>query len=108
MGNAHLGRPRNPWGGEVPYTPGGSSSGSAVAVAARLATMAVGIDTGGSVRGPAGFNNLFGLKTTFGRVSLNGIVPLSPSMDTVGPLARSVHDASLLFQGMMGPDRQRE
>jgi aspartyl-tRNA(Asn)/glutamyl-tRNA(Gln) amidotransferase subunit A len=102
--NQHLGAPRNPWNAEVPHTAGGSSNGSAAAVAARLATIAIGTDTGGSVRGPAGFNNLFGLKTTSGRISLHGIVPLSPSLDTVGPLARSVHDAALLFQAMQGPD----
>jgi aspartyl-tRNA(Asn)/glutamyl-tRNA(Gln) amidotransferase subunit A len=102
--NAHLGAPRNPWKAEVPHTAGGSSSGSATAVAARLATIAVGSDTGGSVRGPAGFNGLVGLKTTSGRISLYGIAPLSPSLDTVGPLARSVFDAALLFQAMMGPD----
>lgn len=102
--NQHLGAPRNPWNAAVPHTAGGSSSGSAAAVAARLATIAIGTDTGGSVRGPAGFNNLFGLKTTSGRISLHGIVPLSPSLDTVGPLARTVHDAALLFQAMQGPD----
>ena len=102
--NQHLGAPRNPWNAEVPHTAGGSSSGSAAAVAARLATIAIGTDTGGSVRGPAGFNNLFGLKTTSGRISLHGIVPLSPSLDTVGPLARSVRDAALLLQAMQGPD----
>lgn len=102
--NAHLGAPRNPWNAEVPHTAGGSSSGSAVAVAARLATIAVGSDTGGSVRGPAGFSGLVGLKTTSGRISLYGVAPLSPSLDTIGPLARSVFDAALLFQAMMGPD----
>lgn len=102
--NQHLGAPRNPWRADVPHTAGGSSSGSAAAVAARLATIAIGTDTGGSVRGPAGFNNLFGLKTTSGRISLHGVVPLSLSLDTVGPLARSVHDAALLFQAMQGPD----
>jgi aspartyl-tRNA(Asn)/glutamyl-tRNA(Gln) amidotransferase subunit A len=102
--NAHLGAPRNPWKTEVPHTAGGSSSGSAAAVAARLATVAVGSDTGGSVRGPAGFNGLVGLKTTSGRISLYGVAPLSPSLDTIGPLARSVSDAALLFQAMMGAD----
>jgi len=102
--NTHLGAPRNPWKAEVPHTAGGSSSGSAAAVAARLATIAVGSDTGGSVRGPAGFNGLVGLKTTSGRISLYGVAPLSPSLDTIGPLARSVSDAALLFHAMMGPD----
>jgi aspartyl-tRNA(Asn)/glutamyl-tRNA(Gln) amidotransferase subunit A len=102
--NAYLGAPRNPWGAEVPHTPGGSSSGSATAVAARLATLAVGTDTGGSVRGPAGFNGLVGLKTTSGRISLHGVVPLSPTLDTIGPIARSVSDAALLYEAMIGLD----
>ncbi len=95
--NAHLGSPRNPWVSQVPFTAGGSSSGSAAAVAARMATLAIGTDTGGSVRVPAGFNGLVGLKTTPGRISLEGVVPLSPTLDTVGPIARTVADAALLY-----------
>lgn len=73
--------------------PGGSSSGSAVAVARRLACAAIGSDTGGSVRIPAAFNGIVGLKTTDGRIPMDGCVPLSPTLDTLGPLARTVPDA---------------
>jgi aspartyl-tRNA(Asn)/glutamyl-tRNA(Gln) amidotransferase subunit A len=99
--NPHLGSPRNPWVSGTHYTPGGSSSGSAVAVAARLATLAIGTDTGGSVRVPAAFNGLAGLKTTPGRISLEGVVPLSPSLDTIGTIARTVSDAALLFRALL-------
>src|ERR1700693_989774 len=102
--NQHLGTPWNPWDLGVPRTPGGSSSGSGVAVAARLAPWAIGTDTGGSVRLPASFCGLTGLKTTIGRVSTYGILPLSPTLDTPGPLARSVEDAALLFSIMQGAD----
>src|ERR1700736_5641055 len=102
--NARAGTPWNPWDPKVPRTPGGSSSGSGVAVAARLAPWAIGTDTGGSVRLPAAFCGLTGLKTTIGRVSTYGILPLSPTLDTPGPLARSVEDAALLYQVMQGPD----
>jgi len=76
---------------------GGSSSGSAAAVAFGLAPLAIGSDTGGSVRLPAAWNDLVGLKTTAGRVPLTGVVPLAARFDTVGPLARSVQDAALAF-----------
>src|SRR5438067_2510900 len=79
------------------HTPGGSSSGSGVAVAARLAPWAIGTDTGGSVRLPASFCGITGLKVTIGRVSRYGIIPLSDTLDTPGPMARSVEDAALLF-----------
>lgn len=101
--NAHLGSPRNPWAAQAPYTAGGPSSGSAAAVAARMAPLAIGTDTGGSVRVPAGFNGLVGLKTTPGRISLEGVVPLSPSLDTVGPIARTVDDAALLYAALLDP-----
>ncbi|WP_127107004.1 amidase [Pararhodobacter zhoushanensis] len=77
--------------------PGGSSSGAAASVAWGLAPLAIGSDTGGSVRVPAAWNDLVGLKTTAGRVSLRGAVPLAPRFDTVGPLARTVEDAALAF-----------
>lgn len=77
--------------------PGGSSSGSAAAVAFGLAPLAIGSDTGGSVRLPAAWNDLVGLKTTAGRIPLEGVVPLAPRFDTVGPLARTVEDAALAF-----------
>src|SRR5437867_3261748 len=102
--NQHLGTPWNPWDLEVARTPGGSSSGSGVAVAAGLAPWAIGTDTGGSVRLPASWCGLSGLKTTIGRVSTFGILPLSPTLDTPGPMARSVEDAALLYQVMQGPD----
>ena len=102
--NARMGTPLNPWDPKMPRTPGGSSSGSGVAVAARLAPWAIGTDTGGSVRLPASFCGLTGLKTTIGRVSTYGILPLSPTLDTPGPLARSVEDAALLYRAMCGPD----
>src|ERR1700694_4088300 len=102
--NARMGTPLNPWDPKMPRTPGGSSSGSGVAVAARLAPWAIGTDTGGSVRLPASFCGLTGLKTTIGRVSTYGILPLSPTLDTPGALARSVDDAALLYRAMCGPD----
>ena len=102
--NSRMGTPWNPWDPNVPRTPGGSSSGSGVAVAARHAPWAIGTDTGGSVRLPASFCGLTGLKTTIGRVSTYGILPLSPTLDTPGALARSVEDAALLYRAMQGPD----
>ncbi|MGP6087094.1 amidase [Antarctobacter jejuensis] len=86
---------------------GGSSSGAAASVAFRLAPTAVGSDTGGSVRLPACWNDLVGLKTTSGRLSLDGVVPLITSLDTVGPLCRTVEDAALMLsalEGMPAPD----
>src|SRR6516165_2051099 len=102
--NQHRGTPWNPWDPIVARTPGGSSSGSGVAVAAGFAPWGIGTDTGGSVRLPASWCGLSGLKTTIGRVSTYGILPLSPSLDTPGPMARSVEDAALLYQAIEGPD----
>lgn len=102
--NPHLGTPWNPWDLAVARTPGGSSSGTGVAVAARLAPWGIGTDTGGSVRLPASFCGLTGLKVTVGRVSTYGIVPLAATFDTPGPLARTVEDAALLYEAMSGPD----
>ena len=102
--NQYRGTPWNPWDPAVPRTPGGSSSGSGVAVAAGFAPWAIGTDTGGSVRLPASWCGLSGLKTTIGRVSTYGILPLSPTLDTPGPMARSVEDTALLYQVMQGPD----
>lgn len=82
--------------------PGGSSSGAAASVAFDLAAAAVGSDTGGSVRIPAAWNNLVGLKTTHGRLSLKGAVPLVESFDTVGPLTRTVEDAALMLAALEG------
>jgi len=102
--NTHLGTPRNPWDLRVHRTPGGSSSGSGVAVAAGLAPVAIGTDTGGSVRVPAAWNGIVGLKVTAGRISTYGVLPLSSTLDTPGPLARSVEDAALVYRALSGPD----
>ncbi|HZK91941.1 MAG TPA: amidase [Stellaceae bacterium] len=102
--NHHMGTPWNPWDREVARTPGGSSSGSGVSVASAMAPWAIGTDTGGSVRLPAAWCGITGLKTTVGRVSCHGILPLAPSLDTPGPMARSVEDAALLFSVMQGAD----
>lgn len=100
--NAHYGAVRNPW--NVDHITGGSSSGSGSAVAARLTFAALGSDTGGSIRMPAHFCGVTGLKTTVGRVSRAGAMPLSQSLDTVGPLAQSAEDCALLLGLMAGPD----
>ncbi len=100
----HMGTPRNPWDLAVHRTPGGSSSGSGVAVAAGLAPAAIGTDTGGSVRLPAAWCGIVGLKVTVGRISTHGVLPLSTTLDTPGPLTRSVEDAALLFRALNGPD----
>jgi aspartyl-tRNA(Asn)/glutamyl-tRNA(Gln) amidotransferase subunit A len=102
--NQHLGTPWNPWDLAAHRTPGGSSSGSGVSVASGMAPWAIGTDTGGSVRLPASWCGLAGLKTTIGRVSTYGILPLAPSLDTPGPMARCVEDAALLFSVMQGDD----
>ena len=102
--NQHLGTPRNPWDAATHRTPGGSSSGSGVAVAAGLAPWAIGTDTGGSVRLPAAWNGITGLKTTIGRISTYGVLPLSPTLDTPGPIARDVQDAALLLTVLQGED----
>jgi aspartyl-tRNA(Asn)/glutamyl-tRNA(Gln) amidotransferase subunit A len=102
--NQHMGTPWNPWDPEVPRTPGGSSSGSGVAVAARLAPCAIGTDTGGSVRLPAAWCGITGLKTTIGRISVHGVLPLAATLDTPGPMTRSVEDAAILFNLLQGPD----
>lgn len=102
--NATMGTPWNPWDLATHRVPGGSSSGSAVAVAAGMASAALGTDTGGSVRIPAGLCGLTGLKTTHGLISRHGLLELCPTHDTIGPLARSAEDAALLLDAMAGPD----
>jgi aspartyl-tRNA(Asn)/glutamyl-tRNA(Gln) amidotransferase subunit A len=98
-----FGAARNPW--NLNYSPGGgSSTGSAVAVAGGLVTLALGTDTGGSIRGPAAGCGIPGLKPTYGRVSRAGVIPLSWSLDHVGPMARSVDDLALMLQVIAGPD----
>jgi aspartyl-tRNA(Asn)/glutamyl-tRNA(Gln) amidotransferase subunit A len=101
--NHDHGTPRNPWCQDH-YLPGGSSSGSAVAVAAGLVPVALGSDTGGSVRIPASLCGITGLKTTVGTISRAGVYPLSWSLDSVGPLARSVEDAALVCQVLAGAE----
>jgi aspartyl-tRNA(Asn)/glutamyl-tRNA(Gln) amidotransferase subunit A len=100
--NPHFGACRNPW--DITRTPGGSSGGSAVAVATGMAMAALGTDTGGSIRIPASLCGVVGLKPTFGRVSLRGILPLSWNLDHAGPITRNVEDAALMLQVMGGYD----
>jgi aspartyl-tRNA(Asn)/glutamyl-tRNA(Gln) amidotransferase subunit A len=102
--NQHMGTPWNPWDMKTHRIPGGSSSGSGVAVAARMVPWAIGTDTGGSVRLPASFCGITGLKTTIGRVSTYGVLPLSPTLDTPGPITRCVEDAALLYLVLQGED----
>jgi aspartyl-tRNA(Asn)/glutamyl-tRNA(Gln) amidotransferase subunit A len=92
----------NPWASG--YWPGGSSVGSAVAVAVGSAFGSIGTDTGGSIRTPASINGVVGLKPTFGLVSCHGIIPVSPSLDHVGPIARTVEDAAILLGAIAGSD----
>jgi aspartyl-tRNA(Asn)/glutamyl-tRNA(Gln) amidotransferase subunit A len=102
--NPHFGACRNPW--DEKRVAGGSSGGSAVAVASGMALAALGTDTGGSIRIPASLCGVVGLKPTFGRVSLRGVVPLSWNLDHVGPLTRGVEDAALMLQVLAGYDAQ--
>src|SRR5438552_3355298 len=96
--NPHFGPTRNPW--DLSRIPGGSSGGSAAAVAAGLCYGSLGTDTGGSIRIPAALCGIVGLKPTFGRVSVTRVVPLSPRLDCVGPLARSSGDAAALLDAI--------
>src|SRR5260221_2086552 len=105
--NHDHGTPHNPWHA-LPHAPGGSSSGSAVAVAAGLVPMALGTDTGRSGRVPAAPCGIGGVKTTVGRVSRAGVYPLSWTLDSVGPITRSVEDAALVYQAMQGADTRDE
>ncbi|MBZ5697711.1 MAG: Asp-tRNA(Asn)/Glu-tRNA(Gln) amidotransferase GatCAB subunit A [Acidobacteriia bacterium] len=100
--NAHYGPVHNPWG--LDRISGGSSGGSAAAIAAGLCVASVGTDTGGSIRIPSAMCGIVGLKPTFGRVSVYGTVPLAPTFDHVGPLARSVADAAILLGLLAGRD----
>ncbi len=104
--NPHYGPARNPWARE--RISGGSSGGSAVSVAAGMAFASVGTDTGGSIRVPAGLCGIVGLKPTFGLVSLAGVVPLAPSFDHGGPIARSVTDACIVLETIAGPYPRHE
>ncbi len=100
--NPHLGHARNPWHPE--RVTGGSSSGSGAAVAARMIAAALGSDTGGSIRLPAHFCGISGFKPTYGRVSRANAMPLSFTLDTVGPLAQTAADCALIMEAIAGPD----
>jgi aspartyl-tRNA(Asn)/glutamyl-tRNA(Gln) amidotransferase subunit A len=97
--NPHFGPVHNPW--DRSRIPGGSSGGSAAAVAAGLCYGSIGSDTGGSIRIPAALCGTVGLKPTLGRVTVDGVIPLSPRLDCVGPLARTVHDVALLLEPIL-------
>jgi aspartyl-tRNA(Asn)/glutamyl-tRNA(Gln) amidotransferase subunit A len=102
--NEHMGTPRNPWDAKSHRTPGGSSSGSAVAVAAGLVPLAIGSDTGGSVRVPAAFCGITGFKATAGAIDTMGVLPLSTTLDSIGVFARGAEDAALLH-AVLAEDR---
>ena len=104
--NSAYGKPRNPW--DLQRIPGGSSGASAVAVAARLAPAATGTDTGGSIRQPASFCGITGIKPTYGRASRYGMIAFASSLDQAGPMARTAEDCALLLSAMCGPDPDRD
>ena len=106
VGHDHVVPVRNPW--NTNRIPGGSSGGSAAAVAARLAPAATGTDTGGSIRQPASFCGITGIKPTYGRASRYGMVAFASSLDQAGPMAHSAQDCALLLSAMCGPDPDRD
>ena len=107
---SYFGPVLNPWkrsSDDQSLVPGGSSGGSAAAVAARLCLAATGTDTGGSIRQPASFCGIVGMKPTYGRCSRWGIVAFASSLDQAGPMTRTVRDAAIMLQSMVGFDPQR-
>ena len=104
--NSAYGPVKNPW--DASRIPGGSSGGSAVAVAARMAPAATGTDTGGSIRQPASFCGITGIKPTYGRASRYGMIAYASSLDQAGPMARTAQDCALLLSAMCGPDPDRD
>ncbi len=99
-----FGAPRNPW--DTGRSAGGSSSGSAVAVAGGLCAGTLGSDTGGSIRGPSAFCGIVGLRPTYGRVTRHGVIPMSWSLDTVGPMTHTVEDCAIMLQAIAGRDER--
>ena len=102
--NTHMGTPWNPWDMKDLRAPGGSSSGTAAAVAANLAPVALGTETMGSIVSPSAICGIVGLKPTVGLVSRSGTIPVSVTHDTIGPMTRTVRDAAILLSMIAGPD----
>jgi len=104
--NEHMGMPRNPWDHQVHRVPGGSSSGSAAAVAGGLAPLSIGTDTGGSVRLPAAYCGITGFKFTVGAVDTTGIAPLSKTLDSIGVFAKTMAETALVYDALVDDPRR--